>query len=410
MTGAPAVRAERPTYREQKTPMSTEKITVAVVGLRFGSYFAPIYQNHPAVENVVLCDQDPAVLDRIGDRFGITDRTTSFEEVLERDDITAVHLLTPIPIHGGGTIAALRAGKHVACAVPMAVDLKEMSEIVRLERELDLRYMMMETAVYTTEFLQVKALVHSGEFGELHFGRGAHHQDMAGWPGYWQGLPPFWYMTHAIAPLLALLDTHVSSVRAIGSGRLDPEREARYGNPFTTETGIFTLADSDVAVEVTRSLFGVTREGQESFAIYGSRRSFEWQQVEAEPPVHFIRGEGGGEVTVQRAVAPDVLASLPEPLRRFARETTFQTEDGVVTQGGEHYGSHPHLAHEFVSSILEGRPSSIDAVTAAQWTAAGVVAHESAMRGGLGLDVPAFGAPATAARSSVADDPVRSAR
>jgi hypothetical protein len=47
--------------------------------------------------------------------------------------------------------------------------------------------------------------------------------------------------------------------------------------------------------------------------------------------------------------------------------------------------------HEFVRSIIEDRPSAIDAVTAANWTAAGICAHESALRGGAAVEIPRFG-------------------
>ena len=58
-------------------------------------------------------------------------------------------------------------------------------------------------------------------------------------------------------------------------------------------------------------------------------------------------------------------------------------------QGG-HGGSHPHLVHEFVRSIVEGRPPAVDAARAANWTAAGLCAHESAMRQGEGVPIPDF--------------------
>jgi hypothetical protein len=55
-----------------------------------------------------------------------------------------------------------------------------------------------------------------------------------------------------------------------------------------------------------------------------------------------------------------------------------------------HGGSHPHLVNEFVQSIVEGRTPRIDAVTAADWCAAGICAHESAVRDGEGMIVPRF--------------------
>ncbi|MBL8028096.1 MAG: gfo/Idh/MocA family oxidoreductase, partial [Fibrobacteres bacterium] len=58
--------------------------------------------------------------------------------------------------------------------------------------------------------------------------------------------------------------------------------------------------------------------------------------------------------------------------------------------GGGHGGSHPHLVHEFIRSIVEKRKPWIDAVTAANWTAAGICAHESAMKNGKAVRIPSF--------------------
>jgi hypothetical protein len=49
------------------------------------------------------------------------------------------------------------------------------------------------------------------------------------------------------------------------------------------------------------------------------------------------------------------------------------------------------MVHEFVRSIVERREPWINAVTAADWTAAGICAHESAMAGGREVLVPEFG-------------------
>ena len=50
--------------------------------------------------------------------------------------------------------------------------------------------MMMETVVYSREYLFVKELYDKGELGKLQFLRASHQQDMDGWPDYWPGLPP----------------------------------------------------------------------------------------------------------------------------------------------------------------------------------------------------------------------------
>ena len=52
------------------------------------------------------------------------------------------------------------------------------------------------------------------------------------------------------------------------------------------------------------------------------------------------------------------------------------------TQGAGHGGSHPHLAHEFISAIREDRATPSDARRSANWTCVGLCAHQSALKGG----------------------------
>ena len=76
--------------------------------------------------------------------------------------------------------------------------------------------------------------------------------------------------------------------RARRLSRLGPHprgADPKYGSPFAIETATFKLRDSDVCAEVTRSLFDTARQYRESFDVYGSKKSFEWQQVENEEPV-----------------------------------------------------------------------------------------------------------------------------
>jgi hypothetical protein len=254
---------------------------------------------------------------------------------------------------------------------------------------------MMETAVYTREFLFVADLMRQDRFGPIAFARGSHLQDMEGWPDYWDGLPPHWYMTHAIAPILALLGTRANTVHCFGSGRLPPARQARYGNPYPVETAIFQLDQSDVAVEVTRSLFQMVRPYTESFAIYGDRLGFEWAQLEEEDPYLFELGAAlagrGRTITTNRVKVPDRADLLPEGIRAFTQKSVHAGGAHLsFVQGGGHGGSHPHLVHEFVRSIIEARKPAIDSIVAANWTAAGIAAHQSALANGAAVTVPAF--------------------
>ena len=71
----------------------------------------------------------------------------------------------------------------------------------------------------------ISELIDSGKLGRIQYLRGTHFQDMEAWPDYWMGLPPFWYATHAVAPLLYLSNTYATRVQCFGSGVMPAEED-----------------------------------------------------------------------------------------------------------------------------------------------------------------------------------------
>jgi predicted dehydrogenase len=367
--------------------MATDKkIRVAIVGLGFGAEFIPIYQKHPHAEMYAICRRSEKALDECGDHWGIKVRYTDFHRLLQDPQIDAVHINSPIPDHAPQSLAALKAGKHVACTVPMGTTIDECRQIVEAQRKAGKVYMMMETVVYSREYLFVKELYDKGELGRIQFLRGSHQQDMDGWPDYWPGLPPMHYATHCVSPCLAILGKLAESVVCHGSGRIREDLIGRYGSPFAIETATFKLRDADVAAEVTRSLFDTARQYRESFDVYGSKKSFEWQQVEGEEPVIHTKGLPEPKIP-QRVKVPDFAHLLPQSIRPF----TGSIEDAQhlsFLQGAGHGGSHPHLVHNWLLAIRGERPALPDAPTSANWTMVGICAHQSAMNGGERVAIP----------------------
>jgi predicted dehydrogenase len=107
-----------------------QKVRVAIIGLGFGAEFIPIYQNHPNAEMYAICQRSPDKLKQIGDAFGVEKRYRSYDDVLHDDFVDAIHINTPIPDHAPMSLAALKAGKHVACTVPMGTTVDECKAIV----------------------------------------------------------------------------------------------------------------------------------------------------------------------------------------------------------------------------------------------------------------------------------------
>jgi predicted dehydrogenase len=370
--------------------MSQKQITVVIVGMGFGKEFISIYQSHPNIKAVGICTRNKQTRDELTAKFNLDPNLVfeNFDDVPKRDDVDAIHIVTPVPQHAQMTLASLNAGKHTACTIPMAMTKEDCIAIVEAKRRVKKVYMMMETALYTREFLYGLDLAKTGQLGDIQFVRGSHIQDMSmdGWDEYWKGYPPMLNGTHAISPLLKINNTIAETVVCHGSGRLSEDLASRYGSPFAVETATFTLKNSNVVAEATRSLFDVVRQYRESYDVYGTKMSFEWEQLQDEDHVIFDGGENAKRISI-----PDTDDLLIEPIKHFTRREKIDDPNHVsFLQGAGHGGSHPHLVQEFVAAIIEERDSAVDAALAANYTCAGICAHESAMNGGTRVEVPSF--------------------
>src|SRR5947209_15419917 len=118
------------------------------------------------------------------------------------------------------------------------------------------------------------------------------------------------YASHCASPPLASLGKEAESVVCHGPVRIREELIGRYNSPFAVETATFKIRDSDVVAEVTRSLFDTARQYRESFDATGSKKSFEWQQVENEEPILHTKGLPEPQIP-KRVKVPDYAQLLP---------------------------------------------------------------------------------------------------
>jgi hypothetical protein len=200
------------------------------------------------------------------------------------------------------------------------------------------------------------------------------------------------YATHCVGPCLALTGAEAEYVSCFGSGRIREELIACYGSPFAVETTHIKMRDSDLCARIYRSLFDTARQYRESIDVYGSRKSFEWALVEGEDPVLHTAKRAEHDIP-ERVHVPDYAHLLPEEIRMFTTKGVYDLDEQQhlsFTQGAGHGGSHPHLAHQFISALVEGRAPYPDAVRSANWTCVGICAHQSAMEGGKIVELPEF--------------------
>jgi predicted dehydrogenase len=387
----------------------TGTVNVAVVGLNFGASFVPSYKFHPLVGEVTICDFNQDLVAQVGDRWDIPKRAQSLQEVLDDPAIDAVHLLTNITGHADQAVAVLEAGKHCAVAVPMALTMDDVARIVAAQEKSGKVYMLAESVIFTRNFLLVKHLLESGEMGNIQFMRGAHYQDMDGWPAYWKGMPPMYYATHALAPAYAATGSRAKRVVCLGSGKMREQLHEPYGNPYPMETALFQMEDGTLA-EVTRTLFHNPRGYTEAFTIAGDNITFETGQLDTDLPVMWrYKDDGvfdpdmklatyttmGREVTEERIEAPDQLHFIPEQIHKYTRSHTATS----LTNPDEQFeyntigGFHPHLVNEFVNAAAGLRTPEFDIYRAADLTAACLAAHESAMANGSDTEIQSFRRP-----------------
>lgn len=372
--------------------MSQKKINIAIVGLGFGAEFIPIYQRHPSANMYAICQRSQQKLDEVGDLWKVDKRYTDYDELLKDPEVHAVHINTPIPDHGAQSIKALKAGKHVACTVPMATSVDECRQIVELVKQTGLTYMMMETVLYAREFLFMKELYEKGELGKIQFLKASHQQDMDGWPNYWPGLPPMHYATHCVGPALGLTRAEAEYVSCFGSGTVREELQKHYNSPFAVESVHIKFRNSDLSALVYRSLFDTARQYRESIEVYGSKKSVEWPLIEGDPLVVHTAKKPEPEIP-EEVESPDYAHLLPGPIQHFTTKGVYDTEEHQhlsFTQGAGHGGSHPHLVHEFVSSLANDREPFPNARQSANITCVGILAHESALKGGEIIRLPEF--------------------
>ena len=104
---------------------------------------------------------------RVADELSIPSAFSSYEELLSSDDIDAVYIPLPNHLHAEWTIAAARAGKHVLCEKPLALNSAQAREMAEVCAEEGVK--LMEAFMYRLHpsWVAVREMLASGRIGEL---------------------------------------------------------------------------------------------------------------------------------------------------------------------------------------------------------------------------------------------------
>jgi predicted dehydrogenase len=396
-----------------------KKIRLGIVGCgQFSRCFVPLFKAHPYVEKIAVTDIIPERRNQFASEFKV-EAFSSFEDML-KSDLNAVAIFVQRHLHGPMTIAALKAGKHVYSAVPMATSIEEIEQIVELVKETRLTFSMGETGHYRPCSVFCRNKMRSGEMGDFVYGEAQYNHDMRHFYEHYQfsggadwkkvaGIPPMLYPTHSTSMILSALDTHVVKVAAFGyedhhEDNIFGKGKNYWDNPFSNTTAILHLKNGGIArINENRriawygpmsyiSMFCGTKASYEAslaqhsyIKLVGMDAVYEDVSKLLNPPeMEEHRGEPG----FGNGIVNNKWASTFAPIQNKSRlpEEMKSLPDG-------HGGTHKFMVDDFCKAAYTGKLSPTNAWVAARYNIPGLVAHQSALKGGEAIAIKDLGDP-----------------
>ena len=353
-----------------------KKIRMGIVGGGFGASFQWHLDPNCVVEAVSDLRTDRrAHLQRV---YGCDKAYESLEKLVLDPKIDAVAVFTGAPDHARHVVECMKHGKHAVSAVPACLTLDEAGLMKESKEKTGLKYMMAETSYYRAPTMFAREVWADGLFGDFLYTEVEyyHHTpaDLDKITLWWHdgkrtwryGLPPMLYVTHSTGFHVGVTRERITNVSCLGWG---PDhaayRENAYDNRFRNMMGLFkTDGPSICRCNVAWHL----HDSGERAQWIGEHAALYMRSGAGQPFVFKCEGKP------DQKTLGDYMDLLPEPMR--------------VSTG--HGNSHTFITREFTTALIEDREPAIDLYESLAMTVPGIVANESAKKGGEQLAVPCF--------------------
>ena len=155
--------------------------TGGISGVHLGGY-----SRNPNVEIYALCDINEKNLAKRAEEYKVSRTFTDYREMLALKELDAVSVCTWNSAHAECAIAALRAGKHVLCEKPMALNTAQAQEMEKAAKENGKLLMIGFVRRFGNDCAVLKDFIDSGSFGEIYYAK-AQYLRRKGCPGGWFG-------------------------------------------------------------------------------------------------------------------------------------------------------------------------------------------------------------------------------
>lgn len=141
-----------------------QKVKIALVGAgAFGIKHLDGLKNIPNAEVTYVVTSTKEKAQEVADKYGIPNVSDNLDEVLASAGVDAVILCTPTQMHASQTLACLKAGKHVQVEIPLADNLADAEEVLRLQKEKNLVAMVGHTRRFNPSHQWIHNKIVAGE-------------------------------------------------------------------------------------------------------------------------------------------------------------------------------------------------------------------------------------------------------
>lgn len=393
-------------------------LTIAICGAGgFANVFLPLFKAHPLVDRVYMAEHLAERREPLRTNPCVSRVFESLDQLCD-SDADAIAIFTQRWTHAPQAIQALNAGKHVYSAVPAAVTLDELDDLVRTVERTGQTYMLGETSYYYPSCIFCRDQFRRGAFGRFVYGEGEYLHDMShGFYAPYSGsngpdwkrfasFPPMLYPSHSVSMVLAVTGARMVSVSCLGW--VDDHEDgifraeiSHWQNTFSNESALFRTSDGGMARINEFRRVGHSGGSSVRCSLYGTEGSYEEQ---ANAQVWVTRSREMTDMKERLSCAPIQKPDDWDTQRRMGAQEDFFGGLAPVHPRGRlpasfnglpngHSGSHQFLVDDFVRACTTGRLAPNHVWQAARYCAPGIVAHESARQNGAVLSIPDFGDP-----------------
>lgn len=163
------------------------KVKIGIIGTgNIGHVHIEGYLKNPNVELYAFCDINKERVEEVGEKYNVARVYTDLDEMLALEELDAVSVCTWNNAHAACTIAALKAGKHVLCEKPMAMNADEAVSMKAAADESGKLLMIGFVRRFGNDCKVLKDFISSDLFGDLYYSK-ATYLRRNGNPGGWFG-------------------------------------------------------------------------------------------------------------------------------------------------------------------------------------------------------------------------------